>query len=240
MTELPTLREALREDAARHYRPRRLRAPWRLAVPVLATGLATLAVALVALDLGADGPQDEVVAASPTPTVGFATTPAPGQTPPPVSPSHADGPVELAAAVPVAPDSSALDGLIGGSPEIVRAWYVRRLKGHVILSRRQAVPPPPGTEPEPLGHERLTTGRVWCLSAPDPATDEPDIERGSTCGASQAIELGIGSTQVVHVPDDAEAPQLTLPDGTEQTLQPTQGLVVILSRPDGSRVNLRP
>jgi hypothetical protein len=147
--------------------------------------------------------------------------------------------LELAAALPVAPDSPALEGLLGGSPEVVRAWYVRKLKGHVILSRR-AETPSSGTGTEPQLHEPFMSGRVWCLSAPDPLTNEPDIERGSTCGPSQEIQLGIGSTSVIFVPDGTRPPELTNSDGTKEPLQPTEGLVVILSRPDGSRLDLRP
>ena len=238
MTELPTLRNALREDAARHYGRRRR--PWRVTVPVFAVALAALVFAVVALEFGASEPRDEVAATpTPAPTVAFTATPAPNQTPPPVPPRHKNGPLELAAALPVAPGAPALKGLLGGSPEIVRAWYVRKLKGHVILSRR-AETPSPGNGAEPQLHERLMRGRVWCLSAPDPLTDEPDIERGSTCGPSQEIQLGIGSTTVVFVPEGTMPPELTNSDGTKEPLRPTEGLVVILSRPDGSRLDLRP
>ena len=54
-------------------------------------------------------------------------------------------------------------------------------------------------------------GRVWCLSAPDPLTNEPDIERGSTCGPSQAIQLGIGSTSVIFVPEGTRPPRADEP-----------------------------
>ena len=139
MTELQTLRDALRKDAARHYGRRRT--PWRLAVPASAIGLAALAITFVALDLGASEPRDEVAASpTPAPTVVLTTTPAPNQTPGPVPPRHANGPLELAAAVPVAPDSPALEGLVGGAPEIARAWYVRQLEGprHPVAARRNA------------------------------------------------------------------------------------------------------
>jgi hypothetical protein len=202
MSELETLRRALREDAARHYGRRRL-ARRRLVLPVLAAGLAALAIALVVFDLGASDSRDEV-AATPTP---------PQQTP------QADGSLKLAAAVPVAPDDPALDGLLGNTQQIVRAWEVRKLKGHVILSRR---------------------GGEWCLSAPDPATNEPDIERGSTCNSDDAIELGIGSTNVIVVPDGTKPPEITGADGKTEPLQPTDGLVVILSRPGDSRLTTRP
>ena len=209
MSELETLRRALREDAARHYGRRRL-ARRRLVLPVLAAGLAALAIALVVFDLGASDSRDEVAATpTPPPVVDVTVTPSP----------QADGSLKLATAVPVAPDDPALDGLLGSTQQIVRAWEVRKLKGHVILSRR---------------------GGEWCLSAPDPATNEPDIERGSTCNSNEAIELGIGSTNVIVVPDGTRPPEITGADGRTEPLQPTDGLVVILSRPGDSRLTTRP
>lgn len=236
MTELETLRTALQEDAARLYGKRRAR--WRLAVPIGAAGLAAVAIALVVFDL-AGAPNDEAAAGpTPSPTVSFTSTPGTAQTAPPIPPNHENGPLELAEATPVATNSPALKNLLGGSPEIVRAWYVPKLQGHVILSRRSETPYPPGTEPP--RQRPLLQGRDWCLSAPDPLADQPDIERGSTCGPSQSIQLGIGSTSIIFVPEGTNPPELTNPDGTRETLQPTQGLVVILSRPEGSRLDSRP
>ncbi len=228
MTELETLRNALRDDAERHY-GRRGRLLSRLLVPGLAIGLALAVIVFVVLDLGRDQPRDEV-AATPTPTAAtvFTATPAPTveqQERPPVElrhnppPAGADGPLRLAGVDPIAPDDPTLDGLLGEGAQIVQAWSVPKLKGHVILSRR---------------------GTDWCLSAPDPATNEPDIERGSTCGATEAIELGIGSTNVIYVPDTIKAPELTGDDGKVVTLQPREGLVVLLSRPRGSMLTTRP
>ena len=103
---------------------------------VLAAGVVAIAFAVVVvLDLAGERRDEVAVSPSASPTVAFTNTPGPDQAQPPVPPSHVDGPLELAAAVPVAPTLPALDGLLGGSPEIVRAWYVSKLKGHVILSR---------------------------------------------------------------------------------------------------------
>lgn len=69
--------------------------------------------------------------------------------------------------------------------ELVRAWKVSALEGHVHLIRK----------PD-----------EWCLSVPDPLTDHPEIERGKTCTtaatfAARGIQIGIGSTSVSVGPD---------------------------------------
>lgn len=216
MTELDTLRDALREDAARHYGRRRRRLALPL-MPALAGGLAALALSFVVLDLRGGGTGDEVSATpTPAPTVVVTTTPVPGFTPE----QRASGLSTLAEATAVAPDSPALEGLLGGDQQIERAWFVPELKGHVILSRKDG---------------------KWCLSAPDPLTQEPDIERGSTCGPSEAIELGIGTTDVLIVPEGAKPPVLTTAAGETETLEPVEGgLVVIVGRPSDSRLTKRP
>lgn len=150
---LPTLRESLRETAERRYPRRR-----RPLVPALILA-AALAAALV-LVVQRDGvqPADEIPA---TPTV--ASTPT-------VVPPPAGGPralPELDAKdlrpKPVAPDDPGLKealSLLDERHQVVRAWNVRGLEGHVLLTRK---------------------GAQWCLSAPDPLTDHPDAERGVGC-----------------------------------------------------------
>jgi hypothetical protein len=66
-------------------------------------------------------------------------------------------------AVPVAPDDPGLEealSLLDTKHRVVGAWRVRGLQGHVLLTRK---------------------GAEWCLSAPDPLTDQPDVERGVGC-----------------------------------------------------------
>ena len=76
-------------------------------------------------------------------------------------------------ATPVAPDDPSLKealSLLDRSHRVVRAWRVRGLKGHVLLTRK---------------------GDQWCLSTPDPLTDHPDAERGVGCvGESQFQRRG--------------------------------------------------
>jgi hypothetical protein len=152
---LPTLRESLRETAERRYRRRR-----RPLVPAL-IAVAAVAVALILIGQR-DGtqPADEVPAtptATSTPT--STATPSPAGTPramPKLDPKDLR-------ATPVAPDDSSLKealSLLDKSHHVVRAWKVRGLEGHVLLTRK---------------------GAQWCLSAPDPLTDHPDAERGVGC-----------------------------------------------------------
>jgi hypothetical protein len=66
-------------------------------------------------------------------------------------------------ATPVAPGDPSLNdalSLLDERHEVVRAWRVRGLRGHVLLTRK---------------------GGQWCLSTPDPLTDQPDVERGVGC-----------------------------------------------------------
>jgi hypothetical protein len=150
---LPTLRESLRETAELRYRRRR-----RPFVPAL-IAVAAVAAALVLVGQR-DGthPADEVPA---TPTATFTPTfaPSPAGTPrgmPKLEPKDLR-------ATPVAPGDPSLKealSLLDKSHEVVRAWRVRGLMGHVLLTRK---------------------GGQWCLSAPDPLTDHPDAERGVGC-----------------------------------------------------------
>lgn len=150
---LPTLRESLRETAERRYtRRRRPLAPALIAV-------AAIAVALV-LIAQRDGtqPADEVQA---TPTATSTPTPEPPPAQTPRAMPELD-PKDLRA-TPVAPDAPSLKealSLLDKSHEVVRAWKVPGLEGHVLLTSK---------------------GAQWCLSAPDPLTDHPDAERGVGC-----------------------------------------------------------
>jgi hypothetical protein len=150
---LPTLRESLRETAGRRY-PRRRRP---LVLALIAVLAVAVALVLIAQHAGAQ-PADEVPA---TPTATSTPTPAPS----PAGTRRAMpkfDPKDLRA-TPVAPDDSGLKealSLLDKSHQVVRAWKVRGLEGHVLLTRK---------------------GAQWCLSAPDPLTDHPDAERGVGC-----------------------------------------------------------
>jgi hypothetical protein len=154
MTELlPTLRESLRETAERRYRRRR-----RPPVPALIAVAAVAAVLVLTAQRDGTQPADEVPA---TPTATFTPTFAPSPSGTPRALPKLD-PKDLRA-TPVAPGDSSLKealSLLDESHRVVRAWKVRGLEGHVLLTRK---------------------GAQWCLSVPDPLTDHPDAERGVGC-----------------------------------------------------------
>jgi hypothetical protein len=86
-------------------------------------------------------------------------------------------------------DTRAVRDDIASGGELVRAWKVPALRGDVHLIRK-----PDG----------------WCISVPDPLTDQPNLERGKTCTDSAAFQqrglwIGIGSTSVTVGPA-ADAP----------------------------------
>jgi hypothetical protein len=125
MTELPALREALRETAERRHRRRRA----RRGLPALAAVAALAAAVLVIADRDGARPEREV-AATPTPVVTF--TPTPIATPP--TPRIGD-----LSATPVDPADPSLRealSLLDPSHKVVRAWSVPGLKGHVLLTRK--------------------------------------------------------------------------------------------------------
>jgi hypothetical protein len=150
---LPTLRESLRETAERHQRRRR-----RPVVPAL-FAVAAVVVALVLVAQRDDTRPADEVQATPTATSTPTFTPSPAATPrglPQLEPKDLRP-------TPVAPDSPSLKealSLLDKTHQVVRAWRVRGLEGHVLLTRK---------------------GTQWCLSAPDPLTDHPDAERGVGC-----------------------------------------------------------
>jgi hypothetical protein len=154
MSELrPTLREGLRETAERRYRRRR-----RPLVPALIVVAAAAVAMILMAHRDATGPATEIPA-TPTATSTPTFAPSPAGTPrvmPKLDP-------EDLRATPVAPDDPSLRealSLLDDRHEVVSAWRVRGLQGHVLLTRK---------------------GAQWCLSAPDPLTDHPDAERGVGC-----------------------------------------------------------
>jgi hypothetical protein len=170
---LPTLRESLRDTAERRHRRRRRRAPL---IPAALALAAVAAALLIARELETTQPADEVpVTPTATPTV--TVTPTPMRTPA----VHID-PKDLRA-TPVDPDSPSLKealSLMDPSHQVVRAWKVPGLKGHVLLTRK---------------------GGSYCLSAPDPLTQHPDAERGVGCTPPARREkhgdyIGIGNIDI--------------------------------------------
>jgi hypothetical protein len=103
------------------------------------------------------------------------------------------------------------------APEVVGAWSVAELEGEVLL---------------------VDDGGVRCLSVPDPLSHLPQIERGSTCAASDRwISLGMGETWVGVVDPGTRAPVLRQPDGSRTDLDGSSGLAVV-QQVSGSRVTL--
>ena len=199
MTELPTLQAALRETAERTYPRRR-----RPVIPGLLVAAAAAVALLVIRDRDARPPASEVAAtptvATPAPTVAFTPTPTAAA---PTTPAPDAAPAKLQEAKRVSPDDPSLQGLLGPGAEIVRAWSVPEYKGHVILSR---------------------SGTDWCLSVPDPVSDQPDIERGSSSTPdarfqSRGIELGIGGNRVEVAPTHGGTAEATGPDGNTRTVK---------------------
>jgi|SRR5690242_11291357 hypothetical protein len=206
MTELPTLQAALRETAERTYPRRR-----RPLLPALLVAAAATAAVLVIRDRDTERPAREV-AATPaptmTPTVAF-STPAPETGPARLPPTPT---AKLQKAERVNPDDPALKALLNPDSEIVRAWSVPEFKGHVILSRR---------------------GTDWCLSVPDPASDQPDIERGMTCAPdarfqSRGIETNIGGNEAEVAPTHPGTAEATGPDGKTRTVKVHGGELVLV------------
>ena len=150
---LPTLRESLRETAERRYGRRR-----RPPVPALIAVAAVAAALILMAQRDGTQPADEVPA-TPTATSTPPFAPSPAGTPRAMPKLDA----KALRATPVAPDDSSLKealSLLDDSHQVVRAWKVRGLEGHVLLTRKSA---------------------QWCLSVPDPLTDHPDAERGVGC-----------------------------------------------------------
>jgi hypothetical protein len=189
MTELPTLQAALREAAERTYPRRR-----RPLIPALVVAAAAAAALLVIRDR--EGNQPSEVAATPTatqpaPTVAFTPTPTPARLRSREIPKLSSK--ELTP-TPVAPDDPALreaTSLMNPAHVVVKAWYVPGLKGHVLLTRN---------------------GDEWCFSAPDPLTDQPDVERGVGCAPAARHEkhgdyIGIGNVIVTLAPG-ADTPEI--------------------------------
>lgn len=108
--------------------------------------------------INADGDEVRLTpSATPTPEPTAASSPAGAQrSMPKLEP-------EDLRATPIAPEDPKLKealSVLDQSHRIVRAWTVRGLQGHVLLTRK---------------------GDQWCLSTPDPLADHPDLQRGVGC-----------------------------------------------------------
>jgi hypothetical protein len=108
---------------------------------------------------------------------------------------------ELIAPKAIAADAQ-LDETHGDIENLVRAWSVPALKGHVYLERR---------------------GDDWCLSAPDPLSPLPDIERGMGCDAGDyGASLTIGRNYAaVILETPSNAPSSNAPTEHAQHSRPT-------------------
>lgn len=185
MTELPTLQAALRETAERTYPRRR-----RPLIPALLVAAAAGAALLVIRDRDAQRPASEVPA-TPTATVVFTATPEPTRFQAPEIPKLS---AKELTPTPVAPDDPALKdatSFLRPGTVVVKAWFVPGLKGHVLLTRN---------------------GNEFCFSAPDPLTDQPDVERGVGCTPparrkTHGDYIGIGNV-VVKLAPGADTPDI--------------------------------
>jgi hypothetical protein len=138
-----------------------------------------------------------------------------------------------------------------GKPAILQTAPVAvpaALKGHLAFNLA-AGPRSTPLEARPIpafgGTAYLLSGKdAWCLSAPDPAAGEPDIERGVTCTrTSEFLKLGIsllvGNHYIAAIPQGVDDPTLRHADGSTETLHPDeQGVVVVDPLSAGDTVSL--
>ncbi len=122
---------------------------------------------------------------APTVAVPTSTAPAPDTTPASQESNTRVKPLDVADIR----DTQAVRDDTASGGELVRAWKVPALRGDVHLIKK-----PDG----------------WCISVPDPLTDQPNLERGKTCTDAatfkqRGIWIGIGSTSVTVGPA-ADAP----------------------------------
>jgi hypothetical protein len=190
---LPTLRESLRETAQRRRRRRR-----QSLAPTLIAAAAVVVALVVAVQHDPTQSADEVPA-TPTPvatalvTAAPTATSTPSFTPTPTGSPRATPKLDSndLHATPVAADDPSLEAalsLLNDSHQVVRAWEVRGLKGHVLLTRK---------------------GAQWCLSAPDPLADHPDAERGVSCGPDSRFQR-LGAYVGLSSPDGSSRISITV------------------------------
>ena len=215
MSQVPALREALQVAAERRY-GRRRRA-WRPVLAVLA--VAAAAWLLVTVERSPTPPAAEETA---TP-VATATVHTVKVEPQPIPATLAKP--EIVKARPVEDGVALFQREGGASGRLERAWSTPWLQGpraHVFLLRK---------------------GSDWCLSVPDPATNQPG-DRGVGCSPDSefkrfGISNTIGATYVAVVAPGAPAPTYRLPDGRHKTLEPAEGGLVAISNVEpGSAISL--
>ena len=108
---------------------------------------------------------------------------------------------------------------LGDGAVLERGWSVPALKGSVFLAHNNA---------------------RWCLSVPDPATSQPDVERGQSCKSTAAyrdrgLSLTIGNRFVAVLPDGIPDPTVTKPMGAPTSLtRIDRGLVLSPPLQEGS------
>lgn len=86
-------------------------------------------------------------------------------------------------------------------------------------------------------------GADWCLSAPDPATADPEIERAAICISARAfdrygIAVTVGNDDVAVLPPGVPPATISSPNGgPPRTLEVTrEGVIVRADLPDGSTI----
>lgn len=122
------------------------------------------------------------------------------------------------------PDTQALAKRLGPTAELDHAWVAPAFGGTAYLLR--------GSD-------------TWCVSAPDPASDRPNIERGVSCTDDQTFErigisMAIGGNFIAMIPDGVRPPVLRrASDPAPSVLSPSEhGVVVAPDLPNGSAVTL--
>jgi hypothetical protein len=121
------------------------------------------------------------------------------------------------------PETAGLRRRVGPTADLEHAWAAPALGGTAYLLR--------GAD-------------TWCVSAPDPATDRPDIERGVGCTDDQTfkrigISIAIGRNFIAMIPDGVRHPVLRRPGAGERVLTASaHGVVVAPDLPNGSAVTL--
>jgi hypothetical protein len=216
VTQLPSLREALRDTARRRHRRRRA---LRLIGP-FTLGAATAAVATVLVFMSADAPEREAIA-TPSPTPALHTVKVvPLPTPEPLT-----GPPMIVEARTV-PNGDELYAQLGASKDrtVERAWWTPGMQGedaHVFLYRK---------------------GDELCLAVPDPMSTLPG-DHGVGCSSPKVFErygvsVTVGSNYAAVVPDPKRRPLYRHADGTRERLKPILGLVALARAEAGSAVSL--
>lgn len=115
-------------------------------------------------------------------------------------------------AVPSGP-REALREELGSAADLDRAWGTPAFGGTAYLVRRE---------------------NAWCLSAPDPLTARPDVERGSTCTDAATfdrfgISLTIGANYIAVLPEGVRDPTVEH-RRTTGSIRPSAHGVVVLER----------